>query len=475
MSLETAPESSVSTQSDMLRFVDIPSSYHGDAMMPWPGLQFDNHSQMYAYLNTTKMWNDHTVRTVLAYELINHLRSSKNGSRSKVVLLLGKQTPNGMRSIYGTCPSNDALSGLSRFVESFDQTPGFRQVIEEIAELENQSATAREPMAITSKDHTNISDNKTPKRANGGLENAGREAPEKQHHTATAKDAKSTAQTPNARLNLDATSFSNPGTKKATPVPSKRVSLDNTEAITPMRNPRYNDQSENSGTTSATQKQQQRRGDKRKKTAEETKAPSKSLKKSTSRKQKVVQSQTDDKLPTFITVRRLLKKAGFKLEGQPYHRAGIDPIDVADVKKGEDVNTLRANLCEHGVCGVNKKVWTTEEKLLVQKWVRTSIVKHFVQGATALSSNQAIGLLMRLGFKYRSNPLGTEHCYFLPNTEKKEGKLGFNMFKERGSHGLFAYLGHVGLPDDCKFDDISDIDRASLELFLAEEKDIETL
>jgi len=459
--------------------------------MPWPCVQFDSHTQMHEYIKQTKMWNDEPVRKALARELVGHiLRSNGKNPRCKVVLLLGKQTPNGVHSIYGTCPSNDALSSLSRFVEHFDQMPGFHQVIEEIAELEHQIAPPSVPepavtaavansaaaaaAAAAAADVTTVTDAAT---TDAATTTASATA---ENNTTAAAEGRST-KIANGKKGSGQVGKGSSKTS-ASGMAGFHASESNEAYNTPLaKGSRVTRTTAALGSSGAKQQQhvtkkQQPKREKRKKSNEETKPSSRSSsKKSSPPKKKAVKSQTDNKIPAFSTVCRLLKKAGFKLEGQPYHRVGIDPRNVSDIKKEKDIRAFRANLCEHGVCGVNLKSWNREEKLRVQQWVRTSIVESFVKETTALSPKSAIGLLMRLGFKYQLNALGTEDCYFLPNTKRKDGILGFNMFRLSGSQGLFSYLGHVGLPDNCKFDKISKTERASLELFLAEEKEIETV
>ena len=186
-------------------------------------------------------------------------------------------------------------------------------------------------------------------------------------------------------------------------------------------------------------------------------------------KSKPLKYVDDDKIPTLKDVMQLLRKIKCKQNGRYWCLPGVNPSDPSAVE-GQDYfangELLRKHLCAFGIDGTALNV---TEKATLQKWIRCAIIPS-LRNETALPSEAlqdppgvkaCWSLLQKIGFSYRSGK------YCTPNAKES--------FHMDGSYGLWANLARHGLPSDCDFSKITNLERLKLELFIADCPDVDTL
>jgi len=116
---------------------------------------------------------------------------------------------------------------------------------------------------------------------------------------------------------------------------------------------------------------------------------------------------------------------------------------------------------------------------MVSKWVRYCVVRHIDLWSSMtpdkLTRKDAWSLLRRLGFGYAKRG-NVKNWPCLPGFDDESAVPGVNCFERVcGESGLEAHLARHGLPASCRFEDLTDHELLSLELYLAEDVSIETL
>jgi hypothetical protein len=192
----------------------------------------------------------------------------------------------------------------------------------------------------------------------------------------------------------------------------------------------------------------------------------------------------DHVIPSFQDVRKSLEKGGYIFRDGIYCRPGMDPEKNKMAQLAEDwfqgEQTFREHLCAYGVDG-DRNTWTDEDEVLIKNWVRYTVVKSIngegvIPDFDELSGGKAGSLLRKIGMTHGTLKNG-DNGIFLPGVTKSEGVLGVNCFPTRlfeGQPGIWAYLARFGLPDNCRFTEVSEKDVLNLELYVCSHK-IETL
>ena len=266
----------------------------------------------------------------------------------------------------------------------------------------------------------------------------------------------------------------NDATGKPAPSPSKtrsskpaRVSVEGPQSLpTPMETDRDSETSTTSSTAT-------------KKTGTNKRKAQASTEKSTNttqaKKKRTV--ALEDMIPTFDDVRADLKKQNYVFRDDLYCRPGMDPkknhMAMLGTDYFKDEQLFRENLCAFGVDGK----FPRRAEGLIRKWVRHSIAKSIygkdeLPDHEPLSGNGAIRLLRRIGFKFFTT---LTSGYALPGVAANELVNGQNHFEERGQRGLWVYLARFGLPSSCALSELTAKELCSLELYLCEHDEIETL
>jgi len=192
------------------------------------------------------------------------------------------------------------------------------------------------------------------------------------------------------------------------------------------------------------------------------------------------------KVPTFDDVKVLLQRAGYFFSEGVYCRPSKEKGSFADLEEGRyrfhDEMSFRKHLCQYGVTG-DETLWTEEEKSTIQLWVRRAIVvASTVRGkypqSDKLSFGEAWKLLEKLGFRRA----GANRSGFLfPDVRKEDMVEGVNMFLNdrndvtMGTEGLTTNLARIGLPANCDFGTVSSRERLSLELYISDCDQVQTL
>jgi hypothetical protein len=204
-----------------------------------------------------------------------------------------------------------------------------------------------------------------------------------------------------------------------------------------------------------------------------------------SKKAKTIDS-SDHVIPSFQDVRKSLEKGGYIFRDGIYCRPGMDPEKNKMAQLAEDwfqgEQTFREHLCAYGVDG-DRNTWTDEDEVLIKNWVRYTVVKSIngegvIPDFDELSGGKAGSLLRKIGIKCGALKNG-ENGILLPGVTKREEVLGVNCFQTdqqyEGQPGIWAYLARFGLPDNCRFTEVSEKDVLNLELYVCSQENIETL
>jgi len=179
-------------------------------------------------------------------------------------------------------------------------------------------------------------------------------------------------------------------------------------------------------------------------------------------------------LPTFKDVSPLFVKAGYVFEGGVFCLPVVAGEDLENGRnRFESVRQFREHLCAFGVKG-DLSVWSEQDKLAINKWVRYSIVTENKDDSGCMLGYDPVtsfwGYLKPLGFQYSSGR------YIFPGIESKEAIDGINRFEnDKGSAGLNVHVAKYGLPESCNFDALTQRQLRSLQVFYAESRDHDIL
>jgi len=166
-----------------------------------------------------------------------------------------------------------------------------------------------------------------------------------------------------------------------------------------------------------------------------------------------------------------LEKSGFSFKNRKFCRPNGDPSEHDSSEKGIDFfdteKEFRHHLCRYGLD--DDPCWTREERLLIYSWVRQAILHNVDKPGKLpeyqeLSSKEGLNLLRKLGF--RLEKLSTGHLWFGPGVDGSEGEMGENKFLDEKD--MRCHLARHGLPENCDFNRITDSERLSVELWLAD-------
>ena len=176
-------------------------------------------------------------------------------------------------------------------------------------------------------------------------------------------------------------------------------------------------------------------------------------------------------IPKFSTVKEILEKDGYSFSRGKFCRPGYSEVNE---KLGENYFETEADfqkdLCMYGVS--NCAEWTQEEKDIIHRWIRLSIVSSKKTRGneieyTKLGQGEIFDLLKRLGFEQKRIPVLQTEVWCFPGVDPTSGTCndGVNYFPIDGE--LRLYLSRSGFPKNCAFDEITSEDLLNLEMMMA--------
>jgi hypothetical protein len=152
---------------------------------------------------------------------------------------------------------------------------------------------------------------------------------------------------------------------------------------------------------------------------------------------------------------------------------GMDPSKNNSARFNWDYfdrkESFRNHLCAHGVQG-DWNDFSENDRAKVQQWVRFAVVTSPLEVSKGLELNNlyASKYIQSLGFRYHHGPLGDG--YVLPGVDAKLAVIhgmGTTVFRDPD---IWEHLARYGLPEECDFDAISEVELLSLQLFLTKVK-----
>jgi hypothetical protein len=187
-----------------------------------------------------------------------------------------------------------------------------------------------------------------------------------------------------------------------------------------------------------------------------------------SRDQTVVQVELE--YPIFSTVRAVLQRGGYTFSSSYCRPCGTE---------FPTVDKLRSDLCAYGVsCRCVYKsnggeelpclCWNDNDKRLIHNWVRYNVIRGPCPSrrVSQLTRAQAYHYIRRLGFGIVRSRAFEGNGWGYPKVKTAtDGIVGVTIFQS--FEGLMLSLCRFGLPETCEFGNLSDDERLSLELYMA--------